>query len=225
MEAPIYVLYSIQDFYQNHRRYIQSKSNYQLAGNVLHTHKEAELCQPFITNADIGVTESYEGAPLDPDAVASPCGAIAATFFNDTFVSIKPSDGSTIYPIDPQRISWPGDRGTKYRRAPNSSQVQWIDPEDEHFIVWMRTAGLPNFKKLYGKIFTPMKAGKYSFTYQNNYKYGEDRQIILSSSSAIGGRNWLIPASCLTIGIGSGILGVLVLLRERRRGRVLEFKE
>lgn len=24
--------------------------------------------------------------------------------------------------------------------------------EDEHFIVWMRTAGLPNFRKLWGKI-------------------------------------------------------------------------
>jgi len=24
--------------------------------------------------------------------------------------------------------------------------------KDEHFIVWMRTAGLPNFRKLYGNI-------------------------------------------------------------------------
>ena len=27
-----------------------------------------------------------------------------------------------------------------------------MDMTDEHFIVWMRTAGLPNFRKLWGKI-------------------------------------------------------------------------
>jgi hypothetical protein len=29
---------------------------------------------------------------------------------------------------------------------------QWLNVEQEHFIVWMRTAGLPNFRKLWGKI-------------------------------------------------------------------------
>lgn len=31
--------------------------------------------------------------------------------------------------------------------------------QDEHFIVWMRTAGLPSFRKLYGRIDTDLLAG------------------------------------------------------------------
>jgi hypothetical protein len=30
--------------------------------------------------------------------------------------------------------------------------VQWINMKDEHFIVWMRYAGLPTFRKLWGKV-------------------------------------------------------------------------
>jgi len=33
--------------------------------------------------------------------------------------------------------------------------------EDEHLIVWMRTAGLPNFRKLWGKIDGALDAGTY----------------------------------------------------------------
>ena len=30
--------------------------------------------------------------------------------------------------------------------------IQWKDMENEDFIIWMRTAGLPNFRKIWGKI-------------------------------------------------------------------------
>jgi len=30
--------------------------------------------------------------------------------------------------------------------------IQWMNMEDEDFIIWMRTAGLPNFRKIWGKI-------------------------------------------------------------------------
>jgi hypothetical protein len=33
----------------------------------------------------------------------------------------------------------------------------------------MRTAGLPSFRKLWGKITTDLKAGKYSLQIGNNY--------------------------------------------------------
>lgn len=50
MPAPVYFMYEVGNFYQNHRRYIQSKSNYQLAGNAIATNHEANVCWPYITN-------------------------------------------------------------------------------------------------------------------------------------------------------------------------------
>jgi len=41
---------------------------------------------------------------------------------------------------------------------------------DEHFIVWMRTAGLPNFRKLWGKIPGDLEAGKYEVEINNNFQ-------------------------------------------------------
>ena len=96
------------------------------------------------------VTHSWAGILLDPNAVASPCGAIAYTFFNDSF-GIFSSNGQQ-KTITQQSITWPGDLGYKYKQSPNSNQTQWINPENEHFINWMRIGGIPNFKKLWGRI-------------------------------------------------------------------------
>jgi hypothetical protein len=166
MQPPIYVLYKIDSFYQNHRRYIQSKSNPQLLGKSV-SRSEVEICSPFITNSDMQVTTSWTGVPLDPNAIASPCGAIARTFFNDTFTLSKNGNNITIVQSG---ITWPGDQGGKYKRSDNSQATQWVDPENEHFIVWMRTAGLPNFKKLWGKIEVTLSPGMYSMSIVNNYK-------------------------------------------------------
>ena len=39
----------------------------------------------------------------------------------------------------------------------------------EHFIVWMRTAGLPNFRKLWGRI-DNLPAGKYTVYINNQFE-------------------------------------------------------
>jgi hypothetical protein len=41
---------------------------------------------------------------------------------------------------------------------------------DERFIVWMRTSGLPEFRKLWGRIDTPLNPGEnYTLNIKNNY--------------------------------------------------------
>ena len=81
------VYYQLNNFYQNHRRYVKSKSDDQLKGKSLSLKsiKDSGDCDPVITNSDMGVTISITKKILDPDDVAVPCGLIAKSFFQDTY--------------------------------------------------------------------------------------------------------------------------------------------
>ena len=75
MKAPVYVYYELTNFYQNHRRYVQSRSNEQLAakgagaqGLLTAAELEASACRPLKTTAG--------GKALHP------CGLIANSLFN-----------------------------------------------------------------------------------------------------------------------------------------------
>lgn len=203
LKAPVFLLYKLDNFYQNHRRYIQSKSNEQLLGQAITT-SQASICAPFITNAQMKVSRSWGGVALDPNAVASPCGSIAYTFYNDTF-SLSSASGVS-FAIDESSISWPNDVYGKYRRAENSSATQWIDPQNEHFVNWMRISGLPNFKKLWGKIHSPLAAGNYTMTITNNFNLTEwsgRKSFILATDSSAGGKNYLLPITLLLACVAS----------------------
>lgn len=192
MKAPVYLLYKLDDFHQNHRRYMISKSNKQLLGHAI-TLAEASICTPYITNADMKVTTSWGGTPLDPNAVASPCGTVAYTYFNDAFALAF--QGNPV-PIDQTGITWANDIRGKFKRTPDSAETQWTDPEKEHFINWMRLAGLPGFSKLWGKINQNLQAGQYTMSIENNYKIDEwsgNRYFALTTDSGAGGSNFLLP--------------------------------
>lgn len=47
--------------------------------------------------------------------------------------------------------------------------IQWLDMTDPRFIVWMRNAGLPNFRKLYGVIEDDIAPGNYTLEIDNQY--------------------------------------------------------
>ncbi len=40
---------------------------------------QAASCFPYITNHDMRVNQSWTGVPLDPMAIASPCGSIGTS--------------------------------------------------------------------------------------------------------------------------------------------------
>jgi hypothetical protein len=91
MPAPVYLYYKIENFYQNHRRFVRSKSDNQLAGKSV-TASEVSDCSPLrspdelrniqgaYVNANGGGSRSYGSM------IYSPCGLVAWSMFNDTFV-------------------------------------------------------------------------------------------------------------------------------------------
>lgn len=109
MTAPIFVYYQLENFYQNHRRYVKSRDYKQLMGFNEETDNAEEYvpltvddvessCDPIITNADLanmGIKYYYwtedggfnynQYEELDPEQLATPCGLIAKSMFNDTF--------------------------------------------------------------------------------------------------------------------------------------------
>lgn len=87
--APVYMYYSLTNFYQNHRRYINSREDRQLRGTFGDefgdTEKGFPACQLF---------ESYEVGADKVKVFQYPCGLVAKSVFNDTFslsTAVNPS--------------------------------------------------------------------------------------------------------------------------------------
>lgn len=160
IEGPILLYYRLTNFFQNHRRYVKSLDTDQLSGTASSngTIKKSS-CDPLTTN--------------DEGKAYYPCGLIANSLFNDTFhspvlVNAKnSSDGSQVFPMTNKGIAWSSDKElygkTAYtwdqvvpppnwqKRYPDNYTADNPPPnlhEDEAFMVWMRTAGLPTFSKL-----------------------------------------------------------------------------
>ena len=84
IDPPIFIYYQLDNFFQNHRKYITSRSLEQLAGIGISLKKATDLCDPIIRNKDIKIPlKSYaKNIILDPEGIASPCGLVAKSVFN-----------------------------------------------------------------------------------------------------------------------------------------------
>ena len=219
MKPKIMIYYQLNGFYQNHRRYVKSKSDEQLHGKdfTLEEMKNSQDCDPAITNADMGKDKSIIGTKLNPDELAVPCGLIAKSYFNDNFTNWELDDGTQITQISPNEkdIAWKADKELKYKNT-NKPEKQWIDMTDEHFIVWMRPAGLPNFRKLWGRIENEIKANsKVKVTIENNFNvtsFSGKKYLILSTVNAFGGKNSFLGISYIVLGGISIILAVVFII-------------
>lgn len=87
--------------------------------------------------------------------------------------------------------------------------------DQEDLIVWMRTAALPSFRKLYGRIEEDLDADDVVvvdiLNNYNTYSFGGKKKIVLSTSSWLGGKNDFLGMAYLSIG-SSSILVSLVFL-------------
>jgi len=104
MPAPVFVYYELDNFFQNHRRYVKSRSDTQLAGTFAASASDPNVadCAPLVT------TTAADGTTK----LLHPCGLIAMSFFNDTFAL---ASAPTAVTMSETGIAWATDVSTKFK--------------------------------------------------------------------------------------------------------------
>ena len=195
---PVFVYYQLDGFFQNARRYVKSKQVGQLTGDNF---KTAENCEPFETNKKMGFNDeklSINSNTLNSEEIAIPCGLMAKTFFNDTF---NFSINGKYFEVNETNIAFEKDKEIYKDKSP---EKQWISLENEHFLIWMRPSGLPNPRKLWGKIDQDLNKGDIiTINITNNYDvsyYEGKKKIILSNTTIFGGKNTFLALCYIIVG-------------------------
>jgi len=213
MTSPVYMYYRLENYYQNHRRYVKSRSDPQLRGDVITDVSSLSDCDPLIS----------EDGSSDASEIYLPCGLIAWSMFNDTFSLAL---DNTSIPLRKNGIAWTSDVDKKFHNPPADTPGIRVIPdfEDEDFIVWMRTAGLPNFKKLYRIIDQDLEVGTYTVTVHNNYpvsSFDGKKFVVLSTTTWIGGKNDFLGWAYIVVGIICLLQGVIFAVKHKISPRKL----
>jgi hypothetical protein len=108
---------------------------------------------------------------------------------------------------------------------PTFPNLQKDGVTNEHFIVWVRTAGLPTFRKLYSRINKDLKKGD-QYTVQvvpgfNVTTFLGKKRLVLSTTSWMGGKNAFLGVAYVAVGACSLILAVIFLIMDKFKPRKL----
>ncbi|OJJ30743.1 hypothetical protein ASPWEDRAFT_121391 [Aspergillus wentii DTO 134E9] len=230
---PVFMYYRLTNFYQNHRRYVQSLDLDQLKGKA-------------VDNATINGSACD---PLTVDPITNkayyPCGLIANSLFNDSINSpvLSGANDGAQYVMTKKGIAWESDRELIKKTQYQSGQVvpppNWQKRfphgysdknlsdihEDEDFMVWMRTAGLPAFSKLSGRNDTmAMASGTYQLEIEDHFpvtEYGGTKSILISTRTVIGGKNPFMGIAYVVVGGLCVVLGAVFTVAHLFRPRKL----
>ncbi|KAG5673900.1 hypothetical protein PVAND_003902 [Polypedilum vanderplanki] len=224
-KGKVFFYYGLTNYYQNHRRYVKSRDDNQLLGEFDSTTSD---CAPFQFD--------HKGQPIVP------CGAIANSLFNDTLFLTSDSHGNV--PVSKTGIAWPSDKQIKFRNPPGNLEealkgkgrpIAWqknlweldTNPDNnglqnEDLIVWMRTAALPSFRKLYRRVIHDdfafkdgLPRGMYTLNITYNYpvtQFDGSKSFIISTTSILGGKNPFLGWAYITVGSICFLLGIVLLI-------------
>jgi len=239
-DKPVYLYYRLTNFYQNHRDYSKSYDPDQLNSNKpIKNDNIKSACDPWGT-LDNKKKQYY------------PCGLIANSFFSDIFSNLTEDNGD-VYEFYEKGISWASDKD-KYKNMNldelTDEQISQYEPppnwkkanpelygngynrnnfpklaEMERFQVWMRVAGLPNFRKLYGQNKnTRLEQGIYTVEIKDTFdvkSFGGTKSIVISNASAFGGKNPFLGIGYIIVGGISLLLGAIFLIKNMVNPRKL----
>ena len=217
MKKNVFVYYKLEGFYQNHIRFVRSRSEAQLKGEEVTKDeiKKSKDCDPIITNKEVNNEKSM--ALNRDDELAYPCGLMAKNFFNDTFTFYYENDTQIV--VDETNIARKSDR-EKYKNNVYNSSKHWINMTDEHFLVWMRPSPFSNFSKLWGRINEDLDKGIIRVEINNRYPvkhFDGAKYIVLRTINNFGGKNTVLAITYIIFGGVSLILGIIFVISFKAR--------
>jgi len=119
LEAPVYMYYKMEKYFQNHRRYVKSRSEMQLHGDSPTVSSgcgvdggEGNDCGSYLAERRVAVKGcTAENASR---CIINPCGLVAWSLFNDSFQLLDPSY-APVMPITETGIAWSSDMDKKFK--------------------------------------------------------------------------------------------------------------
>ena len=189
-----------------------------------------EVCEnsePFRSNTtDTNGTASMSVLSCDPEC----CSATTREDGDETGFSWSCSEAA-IHPDDGlcYRYHYPDEDTNQYLYETYGDVVSPLEGvTNEHFVVWMRVATLPTFRKLYGYFNEPIKKGE-NFTIQveSNFvveSFKGTKTVIVSTNNIFGGKNPVLGQSFIGIGFFCLAAAVFFSLKHWLRPRKLADK-
>jgi len=128
------------------------------------------------------------------------------------------------YMTDPKCDKFEDSKGNEVSCTGDYHQVPVADwgVKSGHFMVWMRVAGLPKFRKLWGKVDRRLVAGTRLKAYvASNFpvsSFEGKKALVISTSSALGGRNDFLGQGYLMVGVCCLVFGTWFLWKHLSAG-------
>ncbi|XP_072035100.1 cell cycle control protein 50A-like [Amphiura filiformis] len=240
----VFLYYRLTNYYQNHRRYVNSRDDLQFLGRSP-TSSPSSDCAPYRYNEYMDSNNDTKRQSV------APCGAIANSIFNDSFTIIFNGEDSlmnTEVPMNNTGLAWRTDIEGKFNNPPGDSLQEafagtspppnWQKNitqmengyENEEFIVWMRTAALPTFRKLHRKIFNQpdsvfdggLPRGNYTLNIAYSYpvhQFGGTKSVVLTTTSWLGGKNSFLGIAYIVTGSLCILFGIFFLIIHIKHGK------
>ena len=208
IKGKVYLKYKLTNYYQNHRRFMESKNRDQLAGKYV-DYDGMSSCEPIIS-----VDDSKEPADW-----IIPCGVSATSVFNDTFTvqGVEFSESGIAWDCDEEWNYSPLSKDyTEGNLWLKNSPIFPGDQTNEHFIVWMRVGAFPTVIKKYAICNDcTIPKGELKVTIQNNYPtslFEGEKSLILLKDSSVKSKNDSMGIIFLFIGALCTLFLILTIL-------------
>jgi LEM3 (ligand-effect modulator 3) family / CDC50 family len=219
--APSYLYYRLTSYFQNARDYARSLSDVQLRGVTPRKILDVETCVPLLYE-----NRTAKGAHgFNASEFLNPCGAIAASRFNDTFRLFRDESLSSEVPLQKDGIAWRSDKEKKFRpgSAPGFSDKTNKLLLDEDFMVWMRLSAFSDFDKLYRIVKADISPGRYYMAITSSYpvqSFRGDKMFFISTMTWFGSSNFALGGVFVVTGALALLVGTVLLVRFLRRPRI-----